>query len=107
MHHLDCCLVVCVVNVVLEAMNPAADRRRMPVALGVLAGLGMLSWFTMDAGAVIHMHGYSSGNIGIADRDIEIRWIPILVLGLFALRVVLAHVRARVEQKGSEVVVES
>ena len=88
-------------------MNPAADRRRMLAALGVLAGLGVLSWFTMDTGAVVHMHGYSIGNIGIADRDVELRWIPVVILGLFALRVVLAYVRARVEQKGSEVVVES
>ena len=94
------------VNVVVEAMNPAADRRRMLVALGVLAGLGLLSWFTIDAGAVIHMHGYSSEYFGIADRDVELRWIPILILGLFALRVVLAHLRARVEQRGLAVVLE-
>jgi hypothetical protein len=81
------------------SLNPAADRRRMVVALGVLVVLGMLSWFTIDGSAVIHVHGFSSGGFGIEDRDVEVRWIPILFLGLFAVRVVLAHVRARVEQR--------
>ena len=86
------------VIVVQGSLNPAADKRRMFVALGILIGLGVLSWFTIDSAAVIHMHGFSSGNIGIADRDVELRWIPMLILGLLAFRVVLAHMRARVEQ---------
>ncbi|MBW4040251.1 MAG: hypothetical protein HIU91_15610 [Acidobacteria bacterium] len=94
------------VSVVQGLVNPAADRRRMLVALGVLIGLGALSWFTIDSSAVIHMHGYASGNFGIADRDVELRWIPMLILGLFALRVVLAHTRARVERRDSAEVVE-
>ena len=82
-------------------VNPAADKRRMVVALGVLVVLGMLSWFTIDGSAVIHVHGFSGGGFGIEDRDVEIRWIPILFLSLLAFRVVLAHMRARVEQRDS------
>jgi hypothetical protein len=37
--------------------------------------------------------------VGIADRDVEIRWLPILFLGLFAFRVVIANMRARIEEK--------
>ncbi len=82
-----------------RSLNPAANRGRMVVALGVLVVLGLLSWFTIDPTAVIHMHGYSSRYVGIADRDVEIRWLPILFLGLFAFRVVIANMRARIEQR--------
>ena len=90
------------VSVEEGSLNPAADKRRMYVALGVLIVLGMLSWFTIDGSAVIHVQGFSSGGFGIEDRDVEVRWIPILFLGLFAFRVVMAHLRARAEQRGSQ-----
>jgi len=82
-----------------RSLNPAADRGRMVVALGVLVVLGLLSWFTIDPAAVIHMHGYSSRYVGIADRDVEVRWLPILFLSLFAFRVVIANMRARLEER--------
>ena len=82
-----------------RSLNPAADKRRMYIALGVLVVLGLLSWFTIDPAAVIHMHGYSSRYVGIADRDVEIRWLPFLFLGLFAFRVVIANMRARIEER--------
>jgi hypothetical protein len=74
----------------------------MVLALGVLVVLGLLSWFTMDPRAVIHMHGYSTRYAGIADRDVEVRWIPIGLLGLFAFRIVLANMRARIEERRAE-----
>jgi hypothetical protein len=85
-----------------RSLNPAANRGRMFVALGVLVVLGVLSWFTIDPTAVIHMHGYTSRYVGIADRDIELRWIPITILGVFAFRVVLANMRARVAERRIE-----
>ncbi len=85
-----------------RSLNPAANRGRMFVALGVLVVLGVLSWFTIDPTAVIHMHGYTSRYVGIADRDIELRWIPITILGVFAFRMVLANMRARVEERRIE-----
>jgi hypothetical protein len=74
----------------------------MFVALGVLVVLGLLAWFTIDPTAVIHMHGYSSRYVGIADRDVAVRWIPILFLSLFAFRVVIANMRARGEEQRAE-----
>jgi hypothetical protein len=71
----------------------------MFAALGVLVVLGLLSWFTIDPAAVIHVHGYSSRYIGIEDRDVEVRWLPILFLSLFAFRVVIANKRARLEER--------
>jgi hypothetical protein len=82
-----------------RSLNPAADRGRMVIALGVLVVLGLLSWFTIDPAAVIHMHGYSSRYVGIADRDVAVRWLPILFLSLFAFRVVIANMRARIEER--------
>jgi hypothetical protein len=85
-----------------RSLDPAADKRRMYVALGVLVVLGVLSWFTIDASAVVHVHGFSNRYVGFEDRDIEIRWLPILVLGMFGFRVVLANMRARLEAKKLE-----
>jgi hypothetical protein len=82
-----------------NALNPAADKRRMYIALAVLIGLGVLSWFTIDSSAVVHVHGFTSRFVSFEDRDVEIRWLPMLFLGLFALRVVSANMRARLEQK--------
>ena len=82
-----------------RSLNPAADKGRMYLTLGVLVVLGLLSWLTIDGSAVLHMHGFENGWLSFRDRDIPIRWIPIAILGLFAFRVVMAHLRARLEQK--------
>jgi hypothetical protein len=85
-----------------RSLNPAADRGRMFIALGGLVVLGLLSWFTIDPAAVIHVHGYSSRFVSFEDRDVEIRWLPILFLSLFAFRVVIANMRARLEDRSSQ-----
>ncbi len=85
-----------------RSLNPAANRSRMVAALGVLVGLGLLSWFTIDPAAVIHVHGYSSRYVEFEERDVEVRWLPILFLGLFAFRVVIANMRARLEERKSQ-----
>jgi hypothetical protein len=74
-----------------QSLNPAADKSRMYIALGVLVVLGLLSWFTIDRSAMLH----------VAGREIPVRWLPEVVLGLFAFRTVMAHMRARLESKGS------
>jgi len=79
--------------------NPAANMGRMYFALAVLVILGVLSWFTIDASSVLHVHGYASRYVSFADRDVELRWIPLLILGMFAFRIVMANMRARLETK--------
>ena len=74
------------------SLHPAADKGRMAVALGVLVVLGLLAWFTIDSSAVLH----------VAGRAVPVRWLPELILGLFAFRTVMAHMRARLETKGSK-----
>ena len=36
-----------------RSLNPAADKRRMVIALAVLAGLAALSWFTIGGGGCV------------------------------------------------------
>ena len=84
------------------SLNPAANTRRMVFALAVLVILGVLSWFTIDASSVIHVHGYTSRLVSFADRDVELRWIPLLILAMFAFRIVMANMRARLEAKSFE-----
>ena len=82
-----------------RSLNPAADRGRMFVALGGLVVLGVLAWLTIDPAAVVHVHGYASRYVVLEDRDVEVRWLPILFLGLFGFRVVIANMRARIEER--------
>jgi hypothetical protein len=82
--------------------NPAASRSRLALALAGLVVLGLLSWFTIDGSAVLHVHGFSTPLVSIADRDVPIRWFPILLLGLFAFRTVLANMRAQLEERSSK-----
>ena len=80
-----------------RSLNLAASRPRMFIALAVLLVLGVLSWLTIDSSAVLHVQGFSSKYVSYGPRDVEVRWIPILLLGLFAFKVVLANMRARLE----------
>jgi hypothetical protein len=81
------------------SLNLAASRPRMFIALAVLLVLGVLSWLTIDSSAVLHVQGFSSRVVAFGPRTIEIRWLPILFLGLFAFKVVLANMRARLETR--------
>jgi hypothetical protein len=85
-----------------RSLNPAANRGRMYAALGGLVVLGLLSWFTMDPAAVIHVQGFSTRYVGFEDREVPVRWLPILFLGLFAFRVVIANMRARLEERKAQ-----
>jgi hypothetical protein len=85
-----------------RSLNPAASKSRMYIALSVLLVLGLLSWFTIDSSAVIHVSGYSSRLVSYGDRDVQLRWMPILFLGLFAFKVVISHQRALIEERKSK-----
>ena len=82
-----------------RSLNLAASRPRMFIALAVLIVLGVLSWLTIDSSAVLHLQGFSSRVVSFGPRYIEVRWLPILFLGLFAFKVVLANMRARLETR--------
>ncbi len=84
------------------SLNPAASKGRMYAALAVLVVLGVLSWLTIDSSAVLHVQGFTSRYVSFGDRDVEIRWLPILILGLFAFKIVLANMRANLEAGDSQ-----
>jgi hypothetical protein len=74
----------------------------MWMALALLAGLAVLAWFTLDGTATLPVREYSFGSFGFGGFNLKIRWIPELILGLFAFRVITANMRARLEDKSRE-----
>ena len=63
--------------------------RRYPLALALYGGLAVLVWFTMDAGKVLVM-----------GRPVELRLVPLIILGGFALRTMVAMQADRVRNGG-------
>jgi len=74
----------------------------MWVALGILGALAVLTWFTMDGGAVLPVREYSFGGFSFGGFAVKVRWIPELILGLFAVRVVTANMRAGIEDRNRQ-----
>jgi hypothetical protein len=66
-------------------------ERRFPVALGLYAVLALLVWFTMGEGKVV-VHG----------RPVELRLVPLIVIGGLALRTVLARHAERIRRGGDK-----
>ena len=73
--------------------DPAGSNleRRFPVALGLYVVLGLLVWFTMGEERIL-VHG----------RLVDLRLVPLIVIGGLALRTVLARSAERIRrQNGS------
>jgi hypothetical protein len=66
-------------------------QRRYPLALALYGVLAVLIWFTMDAGKVM-VHG----------KPVDLRLVPLIVIGGLALRTVLAIKADRIRRQGSE-----
>ena len=60
--------------------------KKLLTALALYAGIGVLAWFTLDA------------SVPLGDREIPLRAVTLLLLGLFAVRTLLHAQRERVEQ---------
>ena len=73
----------------LEGANSELERR-FPIALGLYAVLALLVWFTMGEGTVL-VHG----------RAVELRLVPLIVIGGLALRTVVAHQAQRIRSEDS------
>ena len=71
----------------------------MWVALGVLAALGLVAWFTIDGRAVMPVQEYTLWGVTFGGFGVQIRLVPELILGMFAVRVVTANARARLESE--------
>ncbi len=63
----------------LRSSGPELDRKYW-IALGLYAVLAALSWFTLGEGVVF-----------VEGRPVQLRLLPLIVLGGLALRTVIAH----------------
>jgi hypothetical protein len=64
-------------------------ERKFWVALALYGVLAALVWFTM-----------SEGQVSVMGRPVEMRLLPLLVLGGLALRTVLAHQAEKIRRGG-------
>ena len=63
-------------------------NRKFWIALALYGFLGLLVWFTMGEGKVL-VHG----------RPVELRLIPLIVIGCLTLRTVVAHQAERIRRQ--------
>ena len=66
-------------------------ERRFPLALVMYAVLAVLVWFTMDA-----------GKVDVMGRPVELRLVPLIIIGGLALRTVLARHADRIRRGGEK-----
>ncbi len=66
-------------------------ERKFRIALVLYAVLAVVAWFTMGA-----------DKVPVMGRQVEMRWIPELVLGVLVLRTVLARHAERIRRSGLE-----
>jgi hypothetical protein len=64
-------------------------ERRFPLALAMYAVLAALVWFTMDA-----------GKVDVFGKPVELRLVPLIIIGGLALRTVLARQAERIRRGG-------
>jgi hypothetical protein len=75
-----------------QAKRSGSDlERRYPLALGLYAVLAVLVWFTMDVGKVM-VHG----------KPVDLRLVPLIILGGLALRTVLAVQAGKIRGNGKD-----
>jgi hypothetical protein len=65
--------------------------KRYPIALALYAVLAVLVWFTMDAGKVLVM-----------GRPVELRLVPLVIIGGLAVRTVLALQADKIRHGGEK-----
>jgi len=73
----------------LHSTGAELDRKYW-VALALYSVLAVLVWFTMDAGTVL-----------VRGKPVELRLLPMIVIGGLALRTVLARQAEKIRRGGS------
>ena len=74
-----------------DAISSSGLDRKFWAALAMYAGLALLVWFTMDAGKVV-----------VLGRPVELRLVPLIIIGGLALRTVLARQAERIRRDGEK-----
>src|ERR1700733_5190753 len=64
-------------------------EKRFPLALAMYVVLAVLVWFTMDA-----------GKVNVFGKPVDLRLVPLIVIGGLALRTVLALQAERIRRGG-------
>jgi hypothetical protein len=77
----------------IEGMHSAGSElnRKFWAALAMYAVLGALVWFTMEAGTV-----------DVLGKPVELRLVPLIIIGGFALRTVLGRQADRIRRGGEK-----
>ena len=65
--------------------------RKFWLALGMFAGLAALAWFTMGEGSVL-----------VFGKPVELRLVPLIIIGGLALRTVLARQAEKIRRQGEK-----
>ena len=65
-------------------------EKKYRVALALYAGLAILSWFTLDA------------RIPVGGRLVEMKFIPLIIIGGLALRTMVAMRAEKIRREGQE-----
>jgi len=77
----------------MEGLHSSAEQmdRKYWMALALFAILAVLVWFTLGEGKVL-----------VFGKPVDIRLLPLIVIGGLALRTVLAHSAEKIRRSGSE-----
>jgi hypothetical protein len=79
--------------------------RKFWVAMALFAGLAVLVWLTMGEGKVLvplPWFDLSEDRFIVVNNPVELRLIPLIVLGGFALRTVLARQAEKIRRSGGK-----
>jgi hypothetical protein len=74
----------------LHSTGADLDRKYW-VALGLYAILALLVWFTVGEDKIL-----------VAGKPVELRWLPLIILGGLALRTVLARQAERIRRQDGD-----
>ena len=75
-----------------NGMRSGSDlQRRFPLALAMYVVLAVLVWFTMDG-----------GKVDVFGKPVELRLVPLIIIGGLALRTVLASQADKIRHGGEE-----
>jgi hypothetical protein len=75
-----------------QALGVASDlERRFPLALALYAVLAAVVWFTMDA-----------SKVNVLGRPVELRLVPLIIIGGLALRTMLARQAEKIRRAGEK-----
>jgi hypothetical protein len=66
-------------------------EKRFPLAMAMYVVLAVLVWFTMDA-----------GKVNVVGKPVDLRLVPLIVIGGLALRTVLARQAERIRTAGEK-----